>query len=352
MHSVKLNSELFNQDVSILENQSMRGQMTKIEELKEKAKVGWASFISFEALTSTAAPKLVKFSGARQGMKLLDVACGTGVVALTASRLGVEVEGIDLTPELINRAIENSKIMGLKAKFVEGDAEFLPYKENDFVNEGSFKIQKLSKIQSLGAKNLHESWITIPHVTHFEEADLAAINKLRKSKKSSVLAYFVHALCHILKEFPSFNSSLVDGDNLLLKEYINIGIAVDTEMGLVVPVIKDADKLSVENISKKIEELAGKARERKLFEKDLTGATFTVSSLGKIGGIGFTPIINPPEVGIISISRSRNDIELQNGEVKEKVILPFGLSYDHRVINGADAGRFSLALKEKLESLS
>ena len=132
MHSVKLNSELFNQDVSISENQSMRGQMTKIEELKEKAKVGWASFISFEALTSTAAPKLVKFSGARQGMKLLDVACGTGVVALTASRLGVEVEGIDLTPELINRAIENSKIMGLKAKFVEGDAEFLPYRENEF----------------------------------------------------------------------------------------------------------------------------------------------------------------------------------------------------------------------------
>ena len=106
--------------------------MTKIEELKEKAKVGWASFISFEALTSTAAPKLVQFSGARQGMKLLDVACGTGVVALTASRLGVEVEGIDLTPELISRAIENSKIMGLKAKFVEGDAEFLPYKENEF----------------------------------------------------------------------------------------------------------------------------------------------------------------------------------------------------------------------------
>jgi len=123
---------LFNQDVNILENPSMRGQMTKIEELKEKAKVGWASFISFEALTSTAAPKLVKFSGVRQGMKLLDVACGTGVVALTASRLGVEVEGIDLTPELIIRAIENSKIMGLKAKFIEGDAEFLPYKENEF----------------------------------------------------------------------------------------------------------------------------------------------------------------------------------------------------------------------------
>ena len=106
--------------------------MTKIAELKEKAKVGWASFISFEALTSTAAPKLVQFSGARQGMKLLDVACGTGVVALTASRQGVEVEGIDLTPELISRAIENSKIMGLKAKFVEGDAEFLPYNENEF----------------------------------------------------------------------------------------------------------------------------------------------------------------------------------------------------------------------------
>ena len=106
--------------------------MTNIAELKEKAKVGWASFISFEALTSTAAPKLVQFSGIRQGMRLLDVACGTGVVALTASRLGAEAQGIDLTPELISRAIENSKIMGLKAKFVEGDAEFLPYKENEF----------------------------------------------------------------------------------------------------------------------------------------------------------------------------------------------------------------------------
>ena len=106
--------------------------MTKIEELKEKAKVGWASFISFEALTSTAAPKLVEFSGARSGMRLLDVACGTGVVALTASRLGVEVEGIDLTPELINRANENANIMGLKAKFVEGDAEFLPYNRDEF----------------------------------------------------------------------------------------------------------------------------------------------------------------------------------------------------------------------------
>ena len=106
--------------------------MTNIAELKEKAKVGWASFISFEALTSTAAPKLVQFSGTRQGMRLLDVACGTGVVALTASRLGAEVEGIDLTPELVNRANENSKIMGLKAKFVEGDAEFLPYRENEF----------------------------------------------------------------------------------------------------------------------------------------------------------------------------------------------------------------------------
>jgi len=123
---------LLNQDANIVENESVRGQMTKIEELKEKAKVGWASFISFEALTSTAAPKLVQFSGARQGMKLLDVACGTGVVALTASRQGIEVEGVDLTPELISRAIENSKIMGLKAKFVEGDAEFLPYKENEF----------------------------------------------------------------------------------------------------------------------------------------------------------------------------------------------------------------------------
>ena len=303
---------------------------TKVKEEKEKEIVKEEKIINRPAIDFTginAGPAVRKY--ARELEIDLSIIAGTG-------------KNKRITKEDLKNHIHSNK-SGLSLK---------TYKENDFVNEGSFKIQKLSKIQSLGAKNLHESWVTIPHVTHFEEADLAAINKLRENKKSSVLAYFVHALCQILKEFPSFNSSLIDGDNLLLKEYINIGIAVDTEMGLVVPVIKDADKLSVENISKKIEELAEKARNRKLFEKDLTGATFTVSSLGKIGGIGFTPIINPPEVGIISISRSRNDIELQNGEVKEKVILPFGLSYDHRVINGADAGSFSLALKEKLESLS
>ena len=138
----------------------------------------------------------------------------------------------------------------------------------------------------------------------------------------------------------------------MLKDYINIGIAVDTEMGLVVPVLKDADKKNVQQISEEINFLAEKARERKLFEKDLAGSTFTISSLGKIGGTGFTPIINPPEVAIVSLSRSKKILQLVDNIPVEIEILPFGLSYDHRVINGADAGRFCYHLKSLIESIS
>ena len=229
---------------------------------------------------------------------------------------------------------------------------FLTFSEGDFKDQGSYSIEKLTKIRALGAKNLHNSWVSIPHVTHFEDVNLKALNDIRVETKYSLLAYFVYALSQTLKEFPYFNASLISKDEVLLKDYINIGIAVDTEMGLVVPVLKDADKKNVQQISEEINFLAEKARERKLFEKDLVGSTFTISSLGKIGGTGFTPIINPPEVAIVSLSRSKKILQLVDNIPVEIEILPFGLSYDHRVINGADAGRFCYHLKSLIESIS
>ena len=229
---------------------------------------------------------------------------------------------------------------------------FLTFSEDDFKDQGSYSIEKLTKIRALGAKNLHNSWVSIPHVTHFEDVNLKALNDIRVETKYSLLAYFVYALSQTLKEFPYFNASLISEDEVLLKDYINIGIAVDTEMGLVVPVLKDADKKNVQQISEEINLLAEKARERKLFEKDLAGSTFTISSLGKIGGTGFTPIINPPEVAIVSMSRSKKILQLVDNIPVEIEILPFGLSYDHRVINGADAGRFCNHLKSLIESIS
>lgn len=223
---------------------------------------------------------------------------------------------------------------------------------SDFEEFGSYEVLKLSKIRALGAKNLASAWTAIPHVTHFEEIDLSKINELRNVSKLSPLSYLVKCIANNLLEFKEFNASLLQNDEILLKNYINMGIAVDTPNGLVVPVIKNANKLSIEEINSTIKTLAEKAINKKLLSKDLIGATFTVSSLGKIGGVGFTPIINSPEVAIIGISRTKKVLKMQDQKVREVDILPISLSYDHRVINGADAGRFMDNLKNMIENYS
>lgn len=223
---------------------------------------------------------------------------------------------------------------------------------SDFEEFGSYEVLKLSKIRALGAKNLASAWTAIPHVTHFEEIDLSKINELRNVSKLSPLSYLVKCIANNLLEFKEFNASLLQNDEILLKNYINMGIAVDTPNGLVVPVIKNANKLSIEEINSTIKTLAEKAINKKLLSKDLIGATFTVSSLGKIGGVGFTPIINSPEVAIIGISRTKKVLKMQDQKVSEVDILPISLSYDHRVINGADAGRFMDNLKNMIENYS
>ena len=220
---------------------------------------------------------------------------------------------------------------------------------------GDYEIENQSKIRKAGAKNLTQSWQSIPHVSHFEEADITKIEKQRKDLneistiKITPLAYIIKATSLALEEFPLMNSSLVDDGKLMVKKYINIGVAVNTDQGLVVPVIKDVNNLKIGRIAEAILEISIKARDKKLMKEDIAGSTFTISSLGGIGGTGFSPIINPPEVGIIGISRARKVAKIENEILADKTILPFSLSYDHRVINGVDAGNFMTFIKSTIE---
>ena len=220
---------------------------------------------------------------------------------------------------------------------------------------GDYEIENQSKIRKAGAKNLTQSWQSIPHVSHFEEADITKIEKQRKDLneisaiKITPLAYIIKATSLALEEFPLMNSSLVDDGKLMVKKYINIGVAVNTDQGLVVPVIKDVNNLKIGKIAEAILEISIKARDKKLMKDDITGSTFTISSLGGIGGTGFSPIINPPEVGIIGVSRARKVAKIENENLVNATRLPFSLSYDHRVINGVDAGNFMTFIKATIE---
>jgi pyruvate dehydrogenase E2 component (dihydrolipoamide acetyltransferase) len=220
---------------------------------------------------------------------------------------------------------------------------------------GDYEIENQSKIRRAGAKNLTQSWQSIPHVSHFEEADVTKIEKQRKDLneisaiKITPLAYIIKATSLALEEFPLMNSSLVDDGKLMVKKYINIGVAVNTDQGLVVPVIKDVNNLKIGQIAQNILEISIKARDKKLMKDDITGSTFTISSLGGIGGTGFSPIINPPEVGIIGVSRARKIAKIENESLIDTTVLPFSLSYDHRVINGVDAGNFMTFIKATIE---
>ncbi len=220
---------------------------------------------------------------------------------------------------------------------------------------GDYDIDNQSKIRKAGAKNLTQSWQSIPHVSHFEEADITKIERQREdlNKISAIkitpLSYIIKATSLALEEFPLMNASLVDEGKIMIKKYVNIGVAVNTDQGLVVPVIKDVNNLKIGEIAENIINLSNKARDKKLMKDDISGSTFTISSLGGIGGVGFTPIINPPEIGIIGVSRAKTTPNLQNGSLEERTLLPFSLSYDHRVINGVDAGNFMSFIKNTIE---
>ena len=233
----------------------------------------------------------------------------------------------------------------------------------DFSRFGEIEIKPLNKIKRLTATNLHRSWLNVPHVTHDDESNINDLDSFRKQLnaeykeqnrdiKLSPLAFIVKAVVRALKAFPQFNSSLEPGgENLIYKNYFNIGIAVETPDGLVVPVLKDADKMSVSEIALQMGELAAKARDKKLSMADMSGACITISSLGGIGGTHFTPIVNAPEVAILGVSRSKIQPVWNGSEFEPGMILPLSLSYDHRVIDGAEAARFTRFIAAALEDV-
>lgn len=228
----------------------------------------------------------------------------------------------------------------------------------DFSIFGAIETKPLNKIKKLTGVNVHRSWVTIPHVTQFDEADITDLEAFRKSEseqasksgyKLTLLAFVSKVVAHALKVFPQFNASLdPSGEQLIYKKYFNIGIAVETPNGLVVPVIKNVDTLSVSEIAIEMGRLSSKARDKGLMPADMSGGCFTISSLGGIGGTAFTPIVNSPEVAILGLSRSSIKPVYQDQQFIPRLMLPLSLSYDHRVIDGAEAARFTRYIAEAL----
>jgi pyruvate dehydrogenase E2 component (dihydrolipoamide acetyltransferase) len=239
----------------------------------------------------------------------------------------------------------------------------LPWPSLDFSKFGTTELQPLSRIKKLSGPNLHRNWVMIPHVTQYDDADVTELEEFRKSSNDSLakaksnvkltmLAFVIKASVAALKKYPAFNASLdATGENLILKQYYHIGFAADTPNGLVVPVVKDADKKSISQIALDMAELSLQAREGKLKPTDMQGASFTISSLGGIGGTLFTPIINAPEVAILGLSKTAFKPVWDGKQFVPRLILPLSLSYDHRVIDGAMGARFSTYLGEVLADL-
>lgn len=238
-----------------------------------------------------------------------------------------------------------------------GGLDLIPWPKVDFSKFGDTERQPLSRIQKLSGANLARNWAMIPHVTQFDDADITEMEAFRKKLgeenkdvKVTPLVFLIKAAVAALKKYPAFNASL-DGDELVLKKYFNIGIAVDTPDGLVVPVIRDADRKGLLELARELGEISAKARDKKLSSADMQGGCFSISSLGGIGGTAFTPIINAPEVAILGVSRSAMKPVWNGKDFDARLMLPLSLSYDHRVIDGAAAARFTSTLAQVLGDL-
>ncbi len=242
-----------------------------------------------------------------------------------------------------------------------GGLNLLPWPKVDFSKFGETEVQPLSRIKKISGANLARNWAMIPHVTQFDQADITDLEALRVALnkenekagiKLTMLAFLIKASAAALKQFPEFNASLdASGENLTLKKYFHIGFAADTPNGLVVPVIRDVDKKGVVQIAQETGELARKARDGKLGPADMSGGCFSISSLGGIGGTAFTPIVNAPEVAILGVSKSSIQPVWNGKEFAPKLLLPLSLSYDHRVIDGALAARFTTYLSQVLADM-
>ena len=298
-----------------------------------------------------ASPSIRKF--ARElGVPLAEVK-GTGVKGRIT-----EADVQAFTQAVMSGKLQTKAIAAVApaAKTGGGELNLLAWPKVDFTKFGPVERKDLSRIKKISGANLHRNWVVIPHVTNHDDADITDLEAFRVSTnkeneksglKVTMLAFLIKACVAALKKFPDFNSSL-DGDQLVLKQYFHIGFAADTPNGLVVPVIKDADKKGVLAISKEMGELAAKAREGKLTPAEMSGACFTISSLGGIGGRYFTPIINAPEVAILGVCKSNMEPVWDGEKFVPRLMLPLSLSWDHRVIDGASAARFNAFLGQIL----
>ena len=286
-------------------------------------------------------------------------------VRLLARELGVDLSQVAGTgprgriqKDDVNNFVKSALQSGSKSS---GGAGIPDVPVIDFSQFGEIETVKLSKIQKVTADNMQRNWLNVPHVTQFDDADITDLETFRKSLKIegekrgikvTPVSFLIKAAAAALAANPEFNRSLAgDGENYIQKHYINIGMAVDTPRGLVVPVIKDADKKGIWEISSDVINMATLAREGKIKPSDMQGGCFTISSLGAIGGNGFTPIVNSPEVGILGVSKSQMKPIWDGSEFQPRLMLPLALSYDHRVINGGDAGRFMTYLVKILSDI-
>ena len=226
----------------------------------------------------------------------------------------------------------------------------------DFEKWGAIEKKPLEGIRKKTAEQMSVAWSLVAHVTHHDRADITDLEAFRKQQEAqgtrlTVTAFALKAVAIALQQFPQFNSSLdLASGQLVLKRYYHLGVAVDTDRGLLVPVIRDVDKKSVQDVGKEMSDLAERARQKKVSIEDMRGGTFTITNLGGIGGTAFTPIVNWPEVAILGLSRSRLEPVYRNGQLAPRLLLPLSLSYDHRVLDGADAARFVRRLVEMLEN--
>lgn len=285
-----------------------------------------------------------------------DVYAGPAV-RLLARELGVTLSEIDgsgprgrIIKDDVNNFVKHRLTQGSAGQTAVSGAGIPAVPAVDFAQFGPVETVTMTKIQKVTAANMHRNWLNVPHVTQFDDADITDLEVFRKNLKAeaerrgikiSPVAFIIKAIAIALQENPVFNRSLLPGgESLVQKHYVNIGMAVDTERGLMVPVLRNVDNMGIWDIAAAVGDFAAKARAGKLMPADMQGGCFTLSSLGAIGGNGFTPIVNAPEAGILGVSKSQMKPVWDGDEFQPRLMLPMALSYDHRLINGGDAGKF------------
>jgi len=311
------------------------------------------------------APRSPPVSFSAESVLPQNVPHASPAVRLHARELGVDLSKVSgsgrkgrITREDVNAYVKQALARPAAAAPAGGGGglNLLPWPKVDFAKFGAVETQPLSRIKKISGANLARNWAMIPHVTQFEQADISEMEAFRKrmgeenpNQKITPLVFLIKAAVAALKAFPSFNASLDEsGENLVFKKYFHIGIAVDTPDGLVVPVIRDADSKGLLQLAAELGEISKKARDKKLGPADMSGGCFSISSLGGIGGTSFTPIINAPEVAIMGVSKSEMRPIWNGREFEPRLMLPLSLSYDHRVIDGAEAARFASFFAKQL----